>query len=167
MPFAPCLFSPEMVTGPPRARGSRATALCGSEHAPHGVVRQNAPCVKEPKLAGPDASPTQTRQPVPVFQFIPEAIRLVMIMDVRFPLGLRDVENCRSSVASTSAMRLFTIAGTASGRCSRVTFVDSGCAKSALGRLRQNLNCLALGAKLPLPPILNESLLSDGAGSTA
>jgi len=73
----------------------------------------------------------------------------------------------RASVASTSAMRLFTIGGTASGRCSRVTFVDSGCAKSALGLLRQNFKCLALGAKLPLPPILNESLLSDNARSTA
>lgn len=62
MPFAPCQSSPEMVTGPPRARESRASALCGSEHAPHGVVRQNAPCVKELKLPGPDASPTQTRQ---------------------------------------------------------------------------------------------------------
>jgi len=167
MPFAPCLSSPEMVTGPPRARESRATALCGSGHAPHGVVRQNAPCVKEPKLAGPDAPPRKPASPFRYFNSSPEAIRLVMIMDVRFPLSLRDVENCRSSVASTSATRLFTIGGTASGRCSRVTFVDSGCAKSALGLLRQNLNCLELGAKLPLPPILNESLLSDDAGSTA
>ena len=40
-----------------------------------------------------DATPPQATQSVPLFQFIPEVIRLVVMMYVRFPLSLRNVED--------------------------------------------------------------------------
>ena len=40
-----------------------------------------------------DARPQQARQSVPLLQLVPEVIRLVVMMYVRFPLSLRNVED--------------------------------------------------------------------------
>jgi transposase-like protein len=48
---------------------------------------------------------TQPRNPFRYFNSSPEVIRLVVMMYVKFPLSLRDVEVCCTSVASMSATR--------------------------------------------------------------
>lgn len=47
----------------------------------------------EDRGRGGDAPPPQASQPVPVFNSSPEVIRLVVMMYIRFPLSLRNVED--------------------------------------------------------------------------
>jgi len=45
------------------------------------------------RVGGTDAQTPQTRQPVPVFQLLIWVIRLLLLMYVRFPLSLCNVED--------------------------------------------------------------------------
>ena len=63
----------------PSRGGVKATAPDGDEVV-FGVGRAHA-------------SSSKTRQPVPVFHSSPEVIRLVVMLYVRFPLSLRNVED--------------------------------------------------------------------------
>ena len=56
--------------------------------------------------------------PFRYFNSSPEVIRLVVMMYVRYPLSLRNVEICWPSVASTSAMRPSGSGGTGLAQCS-------------------------------------------------
>jgi hypothetical protein len=58
-----------------------------------GFVRANAPVGNEAGLACSDATPPQVRKPFWCFNSSPQVIRLVVLMYVRFPLSLRNVED--------------------------------------------------------------------------
>lgn len=58
-----------------------------------GFVSLNAPDSKVARAGGFDASPSQAFEPFRYFKSSPEVIRLVVMMYVRFPLSLRNVED--------------------------------------------------------------------------
>ena len=64
--------------------------------------------------------------PFRYFNSSPEVIRLVVMMYVRFPLSLRNVEDLLPSAVSISAMRRCGTGGTASVRCSQPISEGSG-----------------------------------------
>jgi len=61
--------------------------------------------------------------PFRYFNSSPEVIRLAVMMYVRFPLSLRNVEDLLFERGSTSATRWCATGGTALARCLRATFV--------------------------------------------
>ena len=72
----------------------------------------------------PRKSRALAAQSMPVLQVLAGAIRLVVLMYVRFPLSLRNVENLLSSAALVFAPRRCGFGGTVSARCSRLTAVS-------------------------------------------
>jgi hypothetical protein len=70
-----------------------------------------------------------------IFNSSPEVIRLVVMMDVRFPLSLRNVEDLLFERGIDICMRRYGCGGTGSGRCSQVTFAGSGCRACAVSSL--------------------------------
>ncbi len=60
---------------------------------------------------------SQPKNPVRYFDSSPEVIRIVVMMYVRYPLSLRNVEDLLAARASTSATRRCGRGGTASVRC--------------------------------------------------
>ena len=70
--------------------------------------------------------PRKPESPFRYFNSSPEVIRLVVLMYVRFPLSLRNVEDLLFERGSTSAMRRCGCGGTGSGRCSRATSAGNG-----------------------------------------
>ena len=80
--------------------------------------------------------PRKPASPFRYFNSSPEVIRLVVMMYVRFPPSLRNVEDLLFEAASISAMRPYGTGGTGSGRCSRPMSAVSGsivCAGSGNG----------------------------------
>ena len=61
-----------------------------------GPASSNAPPVKRVALALKHAPSLPIGQPISVLQLVPEAIRLVVLMYVRFPLSQRNVEDLLS-----------------------------------------------------------------------
>ena len=73
------------------------------------------------------------RNPFRYFNSSPEVIRLVVMMYIRYPLSLRQVEDILFERATTSATRRFGIGGTGSVRCLRPR---SGSDAFIIGRFR-------------------------------
>ena len=74
------------------------------------------------------------RNPFRYFNSSPEVIRLVVMMYIRYPLSLRQVEDILFERASTSATRRFGTGGTGSVRCLRPR---SGSDAFIIGRFRK------------------------------
>ena len=70
--------------------------------------------------------PRKPASPFRYFNSSPEIIRLVVMMYVRFPLSLRNVEDLLAERASTSATRRCVTGGTGLARCLPATFAASG-----------------------------------------
>ncbi|HEX8340679.1 MAG TPA: hypothetical protein VF624_07195, partial [Tepidisphaeraceae bacterium] len=96
---AECPFSattghsfPQQTRQDPAARQS-----ADKQHPRHiilaGTVRPNAPSGKRGRLGAPHARARKPESPFRYFNSSPEVIRLVVLMYVRFPLSLRNVED--------------------------------------------------------------------------
>lgn len=64
--------------------------------------------------------------PFRCFNFSPEVIRLVVLMYVRFPLSLRNVEDLLFERGIDVAMKPCASGGTGSGQCSQAISAGSG-----------------------------------------
>jgi hypothetical protein len=71
--------------------------------------------------------PRKPASPFRYFNSSPEVIRFVVMMYVRFPLSLRNVEDLLFERGIASATRPCANGGTGSARCSLATFAGSGC----------------------------------------
>jgi len=69
--------------------------------------------------------------PFRYFNSSPEVIRLVVMMYVRYPLSLRNVEDLLPSAGSTSAMRLSDFGGTDLAGVRGRDPKEAGCASAA------------------------------------
>jgi hypothetical protein len=76
--------------------------------------------------------PRKSASPFRYFNSSPEVIRLVVMMYVRFPLSLRNVEDLLYERGSTSRMRRCVTGGTGSVHCLQLTFAGSGSAECAI-----------------------------------
>lgn len=84
--------SPYPLTEPPgEAAADRRTLFCHKEV--NGAVRTNAPLVRMALVSRSMPRPRKPAGPFRYFNSSPEIIRLVVMMYVRFPLSLRNVEN--------------------------------------------------------------------------
>jgi hypothetical protein len=80
--------------------------------------------------------PKKPANPFRYFNSSPEEIRLVVLMYVRFPLWVRNVEDLLFERGIDISHETVRTGGTGSGRCSPLTFADSGpagCAAPAGG----------------------------------
>lgn len=66
------------------------------------------------------------KSPFRYFDSSPEVIRLVVMMYVKYPLSLRNVEDFSPNVGSISAMKPSGCGGTVSAHCSRPRYGESG-----------------------------------------
>jgi hypothetical protein len=72
----------------------------------------------EPGRAVPQRATMPHSNPFRFFKTSPEIIRLAVMLYIRFPLSLRNVEDLLTSAASRSATRRCGTGGTGSARCS-------------------------------------------------
>ena len=69
------------------------------------------------------------RKPASPFRYFnssPEVIRLAVLMYVKYPLSLRNVEDLLQSAVSTFAMRRYASGGTGSASCLPATSAGNG-----------------------------------------
>ena len=70
--------------------------------------------------------PRKPASPFRYFNSSPEVIRLVVMMYVKYPLSLRNVEDLLFERGSTCATRPCGCGGTGSGHCSQATSAGNG-----------------------------------------
>jgi hypothetical protein len=91
-----------------------------------GIVKPNAPAVNVARLGGGMPRPRKPASSFRYFNSSPEVIRLVVLMYVRFPLSLRNVEDLLFERGIDICHETVRCGGTGSVRCSPVTSAASG-----------------------------------------
>jgi len=95
------------------------------------------------------------QNPFRCFNSSPEVIRLAVMMCIRYPLSLRQVEDILFELASNFATRLFGTGGTGSVRCSPV---KSGNNAFIIGRFRNGGGVYAKDAQTKSPPTTSPTI---------